>query len=229
MWLSGKSVLIVEDKEDFQKRIMEVVQVLGCLNHTVIDNAKETIEILDKEKFDLIVLDLKLRQSNGLEVLEEVRKKNISIPILIFSAYIDEYKRKILQYMGGNASVKMITKDYDFYDLSQEINALMELHSCQDVKNVVIPGLQDKIVSLESKIGTLEENNPANWDLKKELKDLGLQIILKNKKSIAVIITSLIGLIISSISGLSMNHITETTKIISDDIQGTLENISDKK
>ena len=49
-------------------------------------NGREAVELFSKEKFDLILLDIMLPGLNGIEVCEQVRLHNPTIPILMLSA-----------------------------------------------------------------------------------------------------------------------------------------------
>jgi two-component system, NarL family, invasion response regulator UvrY len=50
-------------------------------------DARETIELLMRQPWDLVLLDINMPGRNGLEVLEEARRLHTKTPVLILSAY----------------------------------------------------------------------------------------------------------------------------------------------
>ena len=50
-------------------------------------NGKEAIEILDKEKVDVIVTDMRMPEMNGLELLKIVKEKHPEIIRMVLSGY----------------------------------------------------------------------------------------------------------------------------------------------
>lgn len=81
----GLKVLVVDDEED----IVEVVQDrLEAYGFTVVtaSTGLEALKKLSSEKFDGIFLDVKMPEMGGIEVLEEIRKKDKKIPIIIITS-----------------------------------------------------------------------------------------------------------------------------------------------
>ena len=83
------NVLLIED----DKNILELLKIhltdLFC-EVTTTQNGKEAIEIAVKQNFDLIILDIMLPGSNGLEICRRIRVVNRQIPIMIVSAKSEE-------------------------------------------------------------------------------------------------------------------------------------------
>ena len=81
-----EKILIVDDDESlmhFLKRFFSKQEygVKTC------NDGRRAIELLEKEQFDLILLDYKMPGLSGLETLKEVRKSQIKTPIIIMTAY----------------------------------------------------------------------------------------------------------------------------------------------
>ena len=78
-------VLLVDDEED----IVEVIQDrLEAYGFTVITagTGVEALKKLSVEKFDGIFLDVKMPGMGGIEALEEIRKTDKQIPVIIITA-----------------------------------------------------------------------------------------------------------------------------------------------
>jgi CheY-like chemotaxis protein len=56
----------------------------------VVDGTRECEDMLEREKFDLIISDYNLPRCNGLEVLAAVRKRNAEIPFILVSGSLGE-------------------------------------------------------------------------------------------------------------------------------------------
>ena len=56
----------------------------------VVDSSRECEQMLEREKFDLVISDFNLPRGNGLEVLSVVRKKNSEIPFILVSGSLGE-------------------------------------------------------------------------------------------------------------------------------------------
>lgn len=58
-------------------------------------NGKQALEQLDKERFDLIVTDIRMPFVDGLELLRELRRRAIQTPVILVSSYGEfEYARE---------------------------------------------------------------------------------------------------------------------------------------
>jgi len=84
----GKPMILIVDDEFLNQRILlDIVRQLG-FNGMVADSGKETLEILEREKVDLIILDLMLPDMSGDRVCSIIRQKYSmgELPILILTA-----------------------------------------------------------------------------------------------------------------------------------------------
>lgn len=81
----GTKILLVEDEESLavglEYNLIEEGYIVNWAN-----NGREAIDLFEKEKFDLIILDIMLPYVNGFEVAERVRKSDPQIPILMLTA-----------------------------------------------------------------------------------------------------------------------------------------------
>ncbi len=78
-------ILLVEDEES----ISNLIKInLELDNYTVVacENGKKAVEVFNNERFDLIILDIMLPGMSGIEVCQQIRLTDSSIPILMLSA-----------------------------------------------------------------------------------------------------------------------------------------------
>lgn len=81
-----KKLLVVEDEAIMRKSIVQLMKG-DNISIIEIEKGKEAIELIKKEKFDCMILDLGLEDITGFELLEELNKKNLAtdLPIVIYT------------------------------------------------------------------------------------------------------------------------------------------------
>ncbi|WP_291490516.1 sigma-54 dependent transcriptional regulator [Desulfurella sp.] len=79
-------VLIVDDDEQLRIALFSTFKHLGheCI---LAQNAKEALNILRKESFDLILSDLKMPKVDGIDLLKQIKQNNINTPFVIMTAF----------------------------------------------------------------------------------------------------------------------------------------------
>ena len=82
----GKKILIAED-EAILSTLLEKKLIEEGYQIFVAEDGEKTMEILNKEKVDLLLLDIIMPKKSGFEVMEEMKKdsKLSKIPVIIIS------------------------------------------------------------------------------------------------------------------------------------------------
>lgn len=83
-----KKILVVEDEKDIQNIIKAFLENAEYKVETA-DDGLDAINLIQKNNYDLIVLDIMLPKIDGFTVCEMIRK-NSNIPIIILTALTDE-------------------------------------------------------------------------------------------------------------------------------------------
>lgn len=93
-----------------------------------VSNGLEALDFLRREKIDLVITDIKMPEMTGLELLETVRKENISDAcFVVLSGYSDfEYARKALQ----NECLDYILKPVEREELIRVLDRVRK--TCED-------------------------------------------------------------------------------------------------
>jgi len=78
-------VLLVDDEEDIVEVIQDRLEAYG-FTVTTAGTGLEALKKLSVEKFDGIFLDVKMPEMDGIEALEEIRKTDKQIPVIIITA-----------------------------------------------------------------------------------------------------------------------------------------------
>ena len=83
-----KRILVVEDEKDIQNIIKAFLENAEYKVETA-DDGLDAINLIQKNNYDLILLDIMLPKIDGFTVCEMIRK-NSNIPIIILTALTDE-------------------------------------------------------------------------------------------------------------------------------------------
>ena len=93
--LREMKLLFVEDEEDLVEIISDTLDKLESTYLTA-KNGEEALEIIEKNPdLSIIITDINMPVMNGLEMIEKLKKKEITIPIIVMSAHTEvEYINK---------------------------------------------------------------------------------------------------------------------------------------
>jgi DNA-binding NarL/FixJ family response regulator len=104
----AKRLLIVDDHPMMRNGLAQLIDSEGDLKVLAqADNARQAIEIVSKQKFDLALLDISLPDKNGLELMKDLRALQPELPILVVSMH-DElvYAERVLRGGGRGYIMK---------------------------------------------------------------------------------------------------------------------------
>ncbi len=80
-------ILIVDDEVDMLALLAMIITEKTNHKATTTNNPLEVPKLIKEGAFDLLIADLKMPGMDGIELIDEVRKIDKSIPILIITAY----------------------------------------------------------------------------------------------------------------------------------------------
>ena len=115
-----KKILIVEDDRDLSFIISEMLESYGY-SVTVAKNGEEAYNLLSQHTYHLILLDVNLPDTTGIEICRELRR-NTQIPVIFASARGDENDRITGFDSGGD---DYLPKPYSMKELLSRVNALI--------------------------------------------------------------------------------------------------------
>ncbi|ATX78594.1 DNA-binding transcriptional response regulator, NtrC family [Mariprofundus aestuarium] len=81
-------ILLVEDNDEFRQILKELLETSGY-HVTAAPNATRAREALDLGKFDMCILDVRLPDGNGIELMREFRKGDPDMGIIIMTGYAE--------------------------------------------------------------------------------------------------------------------------------------------
>lgn len=113
-------ILIAEDDQDIIELLTLYLQSESFIVH-VAANGLEAMDIIDKEKIDLLLVDIMMPKMNGYDTIKQIRKNN-QLPIIVLSAKSMD-QDKILG-LGLGADMYM-TKPFNPLEVVASIKALL--------------------------------------------------------------------------------------------------------
>lgn len=168
-------ILIVEDELDLANIIKDYLEK-ELYEVEICSQGDEAIEIFDKFKPSLVILDLMLPGMNGYEICQNIRIKS-TIPILILSAKIDEFDKVKGLDLGAD---DYITKPFRPRELLARVNAQLRRSQVFNKENLEIIDLENiRIYTKEYKV----EKDSRDLDLSRNEFEL-LMFLSKNPRQV---------------------------------------------
>lgn len=113
-----KRILIVEDDPSIANLQKDYLELSG-FSVKIVNSGTDGLKSLEKDTFDLVILDIMLPGMDGFEVLKTIREKE-DIPVLLVSARAEE----IYKINGfGLGADDYITKPFSSGELVARVNA----------------------------------------------------------------------------------------------------------
>ena len=111
--LEGKKLLIVDDDRVWLSQLSRAMTRRGLLVFEA-QSVEEALNILTKEKFDYGVIDLRLDDGDGLEIISELRKLNPNSKSIILTGFgnianaVSAIKLGAVDYLAKPANIEDI-------------------------------------------------------------------------------------------------------------------------
>jgi DNA-binding response OmpR family regulator len=113
-------ILIVDDEEHIRSLYSVELTEAGYEVITA-ETGHMLLERIEKEKPDLVVLDIKMVDYNGLDLLQDIRNKFYDLPVVLCTAY-DTYKEDMMSI----AADFYVIKSFDLTELKNKIIMALE-------------------------------------------------------------------------------------------------------
>jgi len=113
-------ILVVDDERSIRALCAEE---LGDAGYDVITTGEgtEVMKLVSTEKPDAVVLDIRMEDCDGLDLLQEIRNAHPSLPIILNTAY-DSYREDVKSV----AADFYVVKSYDLSELKSRLATLVK-------------------------------------------------------------------------------------------------------
>ena len=120
--LKNLNILYIEDEENIRINIKKVLLLL-CENVFDVSNINEAKLIFNKQRIDIIISDINLPDTDGIDFIKELRRTDKTIPVILLSAFTDT---KYLLEATKLKLVDYLTKPVDFKTLNNSLQSCVE-------------------------------------------------------------------------------------------------------
>ncbi|MBU2513983.1 response regulator [bacterium] len=84
--MRNPKVLLVDDEADFVTALAERLQ-LRKINATIATSGEMALEMIETDRPDVVILDIKMPGLGGLEVLHQIKGKDKSIQVILLTGH----------------------------------------------------------------------------------------------------------------------------------------------
>ena len=125
-------LLVVEDEKTLANLIKEGLEEEGFSVDVAYDG-QEGLFMAQNEPFDLVVLDIMLPETDGIEILKSMRKNKINTPVLMLTAKSDVEDKVSALNIGAD---DYLTKPFSFDELLARIKAVLR-RNFKEASNII--------------------------------------------------------------------------------------------
>jgi CheY-like chemotaxis protein/signal transduction histidine kinase/HAMP domain-containing protein len=121
---STHTVMIVDDNEQEIKQMSKIIEA-EQMKPIWARNGKECLEIIEKHKPDVLILDLMMPDMDGFEVLEHLRNKNETFDLPVIIATAKDLTREEKNKLRGNVSSLLYKSEINHPKLIEELKKIL--------------------------------------------------------------------------------------------------------
>jgi len=117
------TVFVVDDNPGLRRSLQSLLEAARLPVETFA-SAREFLERYDAERPGCLVLDVRLRDENGLDLQEELRRRQVTLPIIVMTGYGD-VPTSVRAFKGG--AIDFLQKPVPPKKLLERIRAALEI------------------------------------------------------------------------------------------------------
>lgn len=151
--MATQTILIVEDDLKVVELAKAAVEKIG-MEYIIktANNGKEALNIIEKEKIDLALLDIQMPVMSGAQLLTELCNQRIWFPIIILTAYsVQEIRNKLLEY----GIIDLLVKPLDIVVLKEKINEVLQKSEHKDSISGLSAAAIMQVLEMEKRTGIM--------------------------------------------------------------------------
>ncbi len=143
-----KSILIIDDDPLIRKTLSSHL-LKGDYDIVAAEDGEEGLQQYEECVPDLVILDIRLPDMDGLEVLSKIKEKNKNANIIIMTAY-DDMKTTVEAIKLG--AFEYLVKPLDYVELDLTVNKAFQMQSLEDKVSYLVEE-QQKEYTIDNIIG----------------------------------------------------------------------------
>ncbi len=120
-----KHILVVDDNRYAQLAFVYALKETGYEVDTA-SSGKEALEKVEAKQYDLIFLDLKMPEMDGVDTLRHLQKVRPAPPVYIVTAYKDEFMQRLRAAAQDGLAFQIAAKPLDDEQIRAVIRGVLE-------------------------------------------------------------------------------------------------------
>lgn len=146
MQIEDAAILIVDDQSIMRKAIARVLDKAGLKNHVECGNLTDAILCLDTQCVDAVVLDMRLGSSDGLDLVEFIRGRELAsdVPILIVTGEAE--RDDIMRAVDAGANDYLV-KPFQAEDLEVKLKKMVQAYLNPDGDAIMLRAAERLILN----------------------------------------------------------------------------------
>jgi CheY-like chemotaxis protein len=113
--MAMKKILVADDEMSIRLLYSEELKEEGYEVYLA-SNGREALEVVKNVPLDLVILDIKMPEMDGIEALRQIKERRPDLPVLLSTAY-GEYRQDFATW----ASDEYLVKSSDLDDLKAAV------------------------------------------------------------------------------------------------------------
>ena len=118
---NGKTKILVVDDDGTVSKFLETALEFKGYAVAVVSSGQEALKWINCEIFKMILLDLGLKDMSGMQVLEQIKKKNPALPVIMVTGCHEEAEARRALELGA----------YDYITKPVDMNYLIRVLDLQ--------------------------------------------------------------------------------------------------
>ncbi|NIK76691.1 CheY-like chemotaxis protein [Paenibacillus castaneae] len=118
-------ILVTDDQPAIRMLIAELFSSAGAVVHQA-ENGCMALELFENHPIDCVLLDLKMPDMSGIDVLKGIRKRSQDVPVILITAYAEP---EIIEEAYRLGISKLMSKPFDINELRAVVLEILQLRS----------------------------------------------------------------------------------------------------
>lgn len=117
-------ILLVDDEQDFLTLMSRRIEGWGY-DVACVSSGKDALEALKAGKADIVILDYMMPEMDGIKTLKEIRKISEKVPVIMFTAHLEEKAIKGTENLRVSAYIPKLSV---YSDSQSALKTTLDIH-----------------------------------------------------------------------------------------------------
>ena len=104
---TNRKILLVDDDTDMCESLADVLTLDSDYDVSFISNPVKALDVIKLKNFDIVVVDYKMPEMTGLELLKKIKQFKPDLPVFILTAFISS---DLIEQAKKEGAIKVLSK-----------------------------------------------------------------------------------------------------------------------